>query len=252
MKPNAPPVSGRPRPRYSEIEGILRREIESGKHRLGSRLPTEHELCERFGVSRFTIRQALARLRDAGLLDARPGIGTIVVSAANRETFVQTLSSMEELLQYPAETYRQHLSVQQIEASPEQAVMLRCSPGQRWTRLKAMRLARPSRAPIAWLDAYLLPKFADVLDLPNPSGTSVVRQIEQAHGHRAAQAQIEIFVSRIDPQLAEPMMVEEGGPALIILRRYRGDDGVIFLVTYSVHPENRFSLNIELEKRPSL
>jgi hypothetical protein len=44
-------------------------------------------------------------------------------------------------------------------------------------------------------------------------------------------------------------MVEESDPALIILRRYRGEDGVIFLVTYSVHPENRFTLNIELEKR---
>jgi DNA-binding GntR family transcriptional regulator len=47
-------------------------------------------------------------------------------------------------------------------------------------------------------------------------------------------------------------MVEESDPALIILRRYRGEDGVIFLVTYSVHPENRFSLNIEFEKRDPL
>jgi GntR family transcriptional regulator len=237
------------RPRYSEIEEILRKEIRSGLYKLGSRLPTEHELCARFDVSRFTVRQALSRLREAGILDARPGIGTVVVSAADRVTFVHTLSSMEELLRYPAETYRQQLSVNRIEATPEQAVMLRCSPGQRWVRLKAMRLARPSSAPIASLDAYLLPKFAGVLDLPNPAGTAVVLQIEQLYGHRAAQAQIEIFVSRIDPQLADPLMVEEGDPALIILRRYRGEDGVIFLVTYSVHPENRFTLNIELEKR---
>ena len=127
--------------------------------------------------------------------------------------------------------------------------MLRCSPGQEWVRLKALRLARPSSAPIASLDAYLLPKFADVVDLPNPSGISVVRQIEQLYGHRAGHAQIEIFVSRIDAQLAETLMAEEGDPSLIILRRYRGEDGVIYLVTYSVHPENRFSLNIELEKR---
>jgi DNA-binding GntR family transcriptional regulator len=252
IKRHERPPAGPHRPRYSEIEDILREEIQSGVFKLGSRLPTEHELCDRFGVSRFTVRQALSRLREAGILDARPGIGTIVVSAADRVTFIQTLSSMEELLQYPAETYRQHLSVTRIEATPEQAVMLRCSPGQRWVRLKAMRLARPSNAPIASLDAYLLPKFAGVVDLPNPAGTSVVRQIEQLYGHRAAHAQIEIFVSRIDPLLADPLMVEEGDPALIILRRYRDDDGVIFLVTYSVHPENRFSLNIELEKHAPL
>ena len=249
MKRNEKAQASQHRPRYSEIEDILREEIKSGHFKLGSRLPTEHELCDRFGVSRFTVRQALSRLRESGILDARPGIGTIVVSAADHVTFVQTLSSMADLLHYPAETYRQHLSVQPIEATPEQAIMLRCGPGQHWVRLKAMRVARPSSAPFASLDAYLLPKFADVVDLPNPAGTSVVRQVEQLYGHRAGHSQVEIFVSRIDSQLAELLTVEEGDPALIILRRYRGEDGVIFLVTYSVHPENRFSLNIELENR---
>lgn len=248
--PRAP--AGPHRPRYSEIEDILRHEIQTGVHKLGTRLPTEHELCERFGVSRFTVRQALSRLRETGVLDARPGIGTIVVSSADRVTFVHTLSSMEELLQYPAETDRRHLTVEKIEATSEQAVMLRCSPGQRWVRLKAMRVARPSSAPIAAIDIHVLPKFADIFDLPNPAGASAVRQIEHHYGHRAAHAQVEIFVSRIDPQLAERLMAEEGDPALIILRRYRGEDGVIFLVTYSVHPESRFSLNIEFEKRDPL
>lgn len=244
--------AGQTRPRYSEIEEILRAEIRDGVYKLGTRLPTEHELCRRFGVSRFTVRQALSRLRDAGILDARPGIGTIVVSAADRVAFVHSLSSMEELMQYPAETYRRHIDVQHIEATAEQAVMLRCSPGQRWVRLKAMRVARASSAPIAMIDIYLSPQFEGVIDMPNPAGLSALRQIEQEYGHRAARAQVEIFVSRVDRHLAEPLMVAEGDPALIILRRYRGEDGVIFLVTYSVHPENRFSLNIEFEKRDQL
>ena len=70
---------GQHRPRYSEIEEILRKEIRSGLYKLGSRLPTEHELCARFDVSRFPVRQALSRLREAGILDARPGIGTFTL-----------------------------------------------------------------------------------------------------------------------------------------------------------------------------
>jgi DNA-binding GntR family transcriptional regulator len=239
-------------PRYLKIVRQLERDIARKRIAVGDHLPGELDLCRRLGVSRFTVRQALSRLRETGVLDARPGIGTIVVSSADRVTFVHTLSSMEELLQYPAETDRRHLTVEKIEATSEQAVMLRCSPGQRWVRLKAMRVARPSSAPIAAIDIHVLPKFADIFELPNPAGASAVRQIEQHYGHRAAHAQIEIFVSRIDPQLAERLMAEEGDPALIILRRYRGEDGVIFLVTYSVHPENRFSLNIEFEKRDPL
>lgn len=236
-------------PRYSEIRDVLSREIQEGVHPVGSRLPGEHELCERFDVSRFTVRQALQRLREDGFVEARPGIGTIVVARRRRENVVQTLASFEELLQYPAETYRQQLEIQTIEATPELAVMLKSRPGERWVKLKAMRIARHSGQPISWLDAYLLPRFREVLDLPNPGGAPLLTQIEQRYGHRAAYAQVEIFVGRISPQLAVPLSAEEGAPALIILRRYRGQDGGVYLVTYSVHPENRFTLNIELERQ---
>ncbi|MCX7935903.1 MAG: GntR family transcriptional regulator, partial [Planctomycetota bacterium] len=45
----------------------------------GSRLPTEQEMCRRFGVSRTTLRQALAKLREEGIIAARRGAGTYVL-----------------------------------------------------------------------------------------------------------------------------------------------------------------------------
>ncbi|MDF2994927.1 MAG: transcriptional regulator, GntR family [Xanthobacteraceae bacterium] len=235
--------------RYLEIEAVLRREIETGVHALGARLPTEHELCARFDVSRFTVRQALSGLREQGLIEATPGVGTVVIASRRREGFVQTLSSIEELLQYPSETYRRQLKIDHIKASPELAMLLKSKVGAHWVRLKAMRLTRTSSAPISYLDIYVLPKFASVFDLPNPTGAPVVRQIEEHLDCRAAHAQIEIFVGHITAELAAPLMAQENDPALIIIRRYRGPDGAIFLVTYSVHPESRFSLNIEFERR---
>ena len=251
-KPGATTLK-RPSPRtgarYNEIEAELRAEIEAGVYKLGAHLPTEHALCSRFDVSRFTVRQALNGLREKGLIDARPGVGTIVIASHKRQAFVQTLSSMEELLQYPSETYREQLEIEPIKASPELATMLKCKTGQKWVRLKAMRLTRTSSAPISWLDIYVLPEFASVLDLPNPTGAPVMRQIEDHLNVRAAHAQIEIFVGHISAELAGPLMAQENDPALIIIRRYRGPDGATFLVTYSVHPENRFTLNIEFERR---
>jgi DNA-binding FadR family transcriptional regulator len=51
----------------------------------GDRLPPERELAETFGVSRVTLREAIAALRDAGLLESRRGRGggTFVVTPAN-------------------------------------------------------------------------------------------------------------------------------------------------------------------------
>ena len=52
--------------------------ISTGDFSEGSRLPAERALCERFGVSRGTIRQALCDLEKMGLIETRPGSGSYV------------------------------------------------------------------------------------------------------------------------------------------------------------------------------
>jgi GntR family transcriptional regulator len=63
-------------PRYLSISEELLSDIGAGKFPVGSMLPTELELCERFEVSRFTVREALRRLHEMGLLHAlAPRVG---------------------------------------------------------------------------------------------------------------------------------------------------------------------------------
>jgi len=60
------------------IARVLADEIRAGVHSTGERLPGEHALTKRFGVSRTTIRQALQVLGDEGLIATHPGIGSFV------------------------------------------------------------------------------------------------------------------------------------------------------------------------------
>ena len=62
------------RPRYQVIASELRTQIVSGALGIDTMLPTEMELCERYDVSRYTVRAALRQLRELGLIHA-PGIG---------------------------------------------------------------------------------------------------------------------------------------------------------------------------------
>ncbi len=65
-------------PLHVQLKALIRRSIEEGRLRPGDRLPTEHQLCRQFGLSRTPVRQALSELTREGLLIRIPGRGTFV------------------------------------------------------------------------------------------------------------------------------------------------------------------------------
>ena len=67
-----------PVPFYFQLAELLEQEIISGRWEAGTRLPSEPELCDRYGLSRTTVRQALGRLEQRGLIDRLKGQGTFV------------------------------------------------------------------------------------------------------------------------------------------------------------------------------
>jgi len=112
---------------HQDLEARLRDDIAAGACPVGLALPTEHELAERHGVSRSTVRRALASLRAAGLVEPRKGHGTFVIADRPRPGFVQTLSDFGELLQYPEGTLREKISTTTVAVSGERAALLdRC------------------------------------------------------------------------------------------------------------------------------
>lgn len=67
-----------PLPLYHQLKGIIKKKIEQGEWGPGDRIPTEHQLCESFAISRTPVRQALSELVNEGLLFRRRGRGTFV------------------------------------------------------------------------------------------------------------------------------------------------------------------------------
>lgn len=66
------------RPPFQLVADELRAEIEGGRLEVGDRIPTQHELKDRFDVSRPTIQRALLELRNTGHIESHQGLGTFV------------------------------------------------------------------------------------------------------------------------------------------------------------------------------
>jgi GntR family transcriptional regulator len=78
-----------PWPLHFQLAALLEREVTSGRWSPGMRLPSEPALCRHYGLSRTTVRQALARLEQEGLISRHKGQGTFVKESRPRSWLLQ-------------------------------------------------------------------------------------------------------------------------------------------------------------------
>ncbi len=117
-------------PLYVALAKTLAGDIEGGRYAIGSTLPTEGELAQRYGVSRHTVRQALRELKEEGLLWSRPGIGTKVRARPESPRFFSGIHTISDLLQFVDATEMHVKSRREIVAdASRRTAALRAGPG---------------------------------------------------------------------------------------------------------------------------
>lgn len=76
-------------------EGLISK-IDHGEFPIGTRLPSERELCARFSVSRPVVREALSKLRSFGMVQPKAGSGVFVIDRKPSNAFTMQSVSMNE------------------------------------------------------------------------------------------------------------------------------------------------------------
>lgn len=127
-------------PIYSQIATRAAALIASGEWQPGQRLPPERILCERLGVSRTTLRQALAELEARGLISRHQGRGTFVTRPRFDADATGSFSLSAALLRRGRELRTRVLAVAAVEAGRHVATDLGCRPGDQVLRLERLRL----------------------------------------------------------------------------------------------------------------
>lgn len=238
------------RVQHAEIAKDLAQQIASGKVPVGSLLPTEFELCERYGASRYMVRMALAQLQEQGLISRRKNVGTRVEATRPTGGFMQSLASVDDLVQFSATHVRVVRDVAEVVVDLQQAQLLGCPGGSRWLRISSLRMdgGKKSR-PIGWTDVYIDPAYAEVGAMVRRAPQTLISElIESRYGRRIARIRQDIRASSVPAKLADELKVDAGSPALMIVRRYFDAADEVFEITVTTHPAERFTFSMELNR----
>lgn len=224
--------------------------IASGRFAVGSLLPTEFELCERYGLSRYAVRKALDELQDLGLISRRKNVGTRVEASRPKPGFTQSIATVDELAQFGAEHVRVVRDVREVVADLALARELGCAGGTRWLRISSLRMASGRKArPICWTDVYLDAAYSEIGDLVRESPETLISSLVEArYGRAIARIRQEVHGMCLPKGLAAELHAEPNSAALKIVRRYMDSDDQVFEISVSVHPADRFNFSMEMTR----
>jgi GntR family transcriptional regulator len=238
------PVS--PQPLYAQIKELLRSRILSGAYEPLSQMPSEHDLCGMFGVSRITIRQALGDLQKEGLLFKLHGKGTFVSkpkafqNVTSLQGFAEAMSSMGH------EILNQLRSFRTVKADRHIAERLNLAEGTEVVEIHRVRLL--NRAPVSleitWIPATLGKRLTQAaletrdifLILENDCGISL--------GH----ADVSIDSILADADTAGALRVDEGSPILRIERLTHDEAGQPIDYEYLYFRGDAFQYRLRIDR----
>ena len=234
--------------RYLQVARTLRKEIVDGVYPVGTQLPTEHDMCERFGVSRYTIREALRRLRDDNLIASRPRAGTMVVARAASNSYAQEVMSINDLLAFAAGA--QFAIEYNAMVTIDEALAARTGlpVGSEWLVVRGNRQADDTPEPICLTEYYINRAFAAVGRLLQRHNGPIFPLIEDLFGISVVEVHQEIAAVVATPRLADDLKVDVGSAALEMRRTYTTSDGEIAQVTINTHPSSRFRYRMTMRR----
>lgn len=236
------------KPRYLELAEDLRGQIFNGGFPDDDHFPTESMLCARYGVSRFTVREALRTLQNEGLIRRRRGSGTVVQPAAARGgTLHQPLSNVGEILQY-ANNMRFVFARDGSVALPRKlAEEIGVGGGRRWARFRGIRSGAADDRPIAVTDAYIHPDLMAAADAIDPAGATIFRQLETLSKSKITRVTQDIQAVPASAAIATALGLARRSPCLRILRCYLDTSGRVIEFSISHHPGDRFAYTMHIE-----
>ena len=238
----------RKQPLYDQLVDILMEKIDH-EYRPGDLLPSERELSERYGLSRTTVRLALAELEQLGLVVRQHGRGTFVADrSAKVANLMQAYSftdQMRSLGRVPETTI---LEFSEMDADKNLAERMGIRLGDRVFKLKRLRSAdgTPMMVELSYLPVrkFLTLKRNLLESMP------LYDIVEKVYNEKIRVAEEEFFASVARPSDAHLLDIAENAPVLDLIRTTYNTSNEIIEYTLSVARADQFKYKVYHQRMP--
>lgn len=232
-------------PLHRQLQSVIRAKIETGEWKPGQLIPREFDLMEQFGLSRYTVRQALDELSQAGYIVRTKKRGTIVNNQPKVEQDLGRFYSFaRDLAQRGLNPSSKVLRLEKIVADEETARLMEIAEQTEIYWLSRLRLVE--NEPTVIENSYLaLPKEVTLeqFDWTHAS----VYEVLQAHcGLEVDHAKEYLEPVNLSQEEARLLGVGEGLAAMQVERLTYGLDGRIFERRLSLIRGDRYRFRVEL------
>ncbi|MFX1681407.1 GntR family transcriptional regulator [Mitsuaria sp. CC2] len=215
---------------------VLLNEIKSGVYAELGALPKEETLCERFDVSRITVRRALADLAEQGYVERRHGLGTFVRAGVGATAPAPSLGLLEELRHVAAETQVDVLEVGPKVPPAVVAGALGLTSSDK--AIHAVRARRIGATPTMLTEAWIAPAHAKGVTATSLKKRALY-EILQAQGVQFGRVVQEITAVPADPTRARLLGLSVGMPLLKMVRVMHAlDEHVILHISIYLSPDH--------------
>ena len=229
--------------RHEEIADELRRAIDREEYTVGSRLPPETELAAHYGVSRGTVRQAVAALTAEGLIGSRQGARRVVLASRRSQSFAELRSFAQWARAMGREATGHVVAQEYLPATAQDAARLQLRQGTRV--LHVLRVRGLDGEPVLVERTVYADWISPAVETIDPDAASVTQLLYESTGLVFAYGEHVIDAVAASAQDAELLGIRRTSPLLRVRRvtttregrpvewsddRYRSD-----AVSFSVH-----------------
>jgi GntR family transcriptional regulator len=242
-------TAGLGEPKARQVYLVLRDRILTGVFANGARLPNEHDLAEAHGVSRVTVRRALAELEQEQLIERRPSAGTRVIYEPSSAPIIADIAGvLTNLAEMGRRTNVKLLSFGYITGSTPITKALGLEDGAELQR--SVRVRSIVRDPFSYLTTHVPAEIGRTFIRAELASQPMLELLERA-GAKVEHATQRIGAGLATPPVAEALGIQTGSPLIELVRVVfdRTGRGVEHL--HALYRPDRYSIAIDLVRSSS-